>query len=151
LTPKGAAPTSVNPRQPKARLTISTDTRPSSVQYTSCSRRMSANSSRTSDVPVPTATAAIAAAAVPDDEPTATKAPETSRMIPGTAWWTWVPLGEMLLWKGPRPARIARVMPRVVRKVMTNAAKHSSSASLPGSTMSRCHQSWTMLPTYGLL
>ena len=57
-------------------------------------------------------------------------APAVSRMMPGTAWWTCSPLPETLSWNGPLPARIMRVIVRVVRNVTTNAAKQTSNGTL---------------------
>ena len=50
--------------------------------------------------------------------------------MPGTAWWMCTPLPETLSWNGPLPARIMRVIVRVVRNVTTNAEKHTSSGTL---------------------
>ncbi len=88
LKSNGVRPTTASPRHAMARLTISTEMRPSSAQYTSCRWRMSANSSSTNEVPTPTRMAATIVHAESDPVvPTATNAPITRRMMPGTAWW----------------------------------------------------------------
>ena len=104
---------------------------------------MRANSSSTSDVPMPMATAAICGHGDESGTPTATKAPAVSRMMPGTAWWTWTPDAVTLFLNGPSPARMRRVMVRVARNVTTKAAKHRNSGSFPGSTMLRHHHAAT--------
>ena len=58
------------------------------------------------------------------------------RMTPGTTWWMCSPPGLMFP-NGPRPARISRVIERVITNVRTNAARASSMGSLPGSVMFR--------------
>ena len=84
-TPNGLNPMRARPRQAAVRLTASTDSWPSPLQYTSCRCKISANSSRTSDVPTPTATAANDRQPSESGPPTAVKAPVMSKMMPGTA------------------------------------------------------------------
>ena len=140
VTPSGLYPRMNSPRHAPVSPIISTETRPSFSQYTSCRCRISANSSSTRDAPAPTRTAAISIQGDWDVfRPNAISAPRTSRMMPGTAWWTWVPDAETLSRNGPRPARIIRVITRVVRKVRTKASRQIASGSFPASTTSSSH------------
>ena len=139
---KGLNPAITRPMQAIVRLTSSTDSRPCSDQYTSDMCRIRANSSRTSDVPTPTITAAISSHGRAD-VPTAMNAPMISRIVPGTAWWMWVPDAETLSLNGPRPAWISRVIVRVTKNVTTKELKHSSSGTRCRSVISRWYQSCT--------
>ncbi|KOU15301.1 hypothetical protein ADK51_33040 [Streptomyces sp. WM6368] len=62
-----------------------------------------------------------------------------TRITPGTTWWMCMPPGVTFL-KGPRPARISRVITRVIRNDITNESRASRRGSFPGSTMFRYHQ-----------
>src|SRR5829696_2179568 len=106
---------------------------------------MRANSSSTSEVPMPTRTPPISAHGDVPFEPTAMNAPTTSRNTPGTAWCTCTPPSDTLFLNGPRPARINRVMTRVATNVATKAVKHRSNGSRPLSMMFSWNQSITVL------
>lgn len=83
---------------------------------------------------MPKTTAQIPAATPCRPLATAPKPPTTLSTTPGTTWWMCIPPGVMLR-NGPFPARIIRVMSRVIAKVSTKAARARSSGSFPGSTM----------------
>ena len=129
-TRSGLNPTRASPRQAATRLTASTESWPSPLQYTSCRCRISANSSSTSEVPIPIATAANESQPSAAGSATAVKAPMISKMMPGTEWWTCVP-PAVTLRNGPRPSRISRVIVRVDANVTTKETKDSISGSLP--------------------
>lgn len=67
-------------------------------------------------------------------------APATSSTVPGVEWCRCTPPVDRL-WNGPRPARISRVIVRVLTKVTTNATNASSSGPLNPWTISFVHQS----------
>ena len=60
--------------------------------------------------------------------------------MPGTAWWTWTPVRDTLSLKGPLPARIMRVMVRVVTNVTMKATKQRNRARRSLATISRSNQ-----------
>lgn len=73
-----------------------TESWPSCVQYTSCSRKIIANSSSTREAPTPISSAARYVHADTGGAPTAVKPPAISRITPGVEWCMCTPPLVML-------------------------------------------------------
>ncbi len=87
---------SSSPITETARITASTERRPSSLQYTSSRCSTSANSSRVSPQPIPKTTASTLYVTGPPRSANAPIPPTSIITWPKTTWWMWTPPGVTL-------------------------------------------------------
>jgi hypothetical protein len=135
-TLNGVRPSRPSPHTATAMNTTWTDSRPSSLQYTSSRCRTSANSSSTSAVPIPNTDAVIAAHADLGSCTASPLMPPTHmNTSPNTTWWMCVPPAATLPGHHFTCARIIRTLNLMNKNARMKKTRKQNKRSLPASTI----------------
>ena len=113
-----------------AMITASTESLPSALQYTSCRRRIKANSSRVRATPAPNTRAHSCNQSCVGVVAISTMPMATMRTTPITMWCTCTPPSDSMSWNHQLTlARMRRVLARTPRKVRSSPSVNAAMAA----------------------